>query len=96
MTVSTVIGTLPSTLDLPYALEQQRLLPHRDGGRDANGAIIENAGARDGVQPLDQVPIALRGRPYRCSRYSTFRLLRTLERLPYILPRSRNLAGSFL
>jgi hypothetical protein len=61
MTVSTVIGTLPSTLDLPCALEQQRLLPLRDGGRDANGAIIENAGARDGVQPLDQVPIALRG-----------------------------------
>ncbi|HZO55500.1 MAG TPA: hypothetical protein VFB63_22520 [Bryobacteraceae bacterium] len=27
----------------------------------ANGAILEKAGARDGVPPLDQVPIALRG-----------------------------------
>ena len=51
---------------LAVRLEEQRVLPLDDGGHDADGAILANAGAGNGVQPLDELdgtPPAFAGKP---------------------------------
>jgi len=54
---------------LAVRLEEQRFVPLDDGGHDADGAILANAGAGNGVQALDQIRAGLRS----CGRGGTDR-----------------------
>jgi hypothetical protein len=44
---------VPLDVGLAVGLEEQRVLPLDDGGHEADGAILANTGAGNGVQPRD-------------------------------------------
>jgi hypothetical protein len=51
---------VPFDVGLAVCFEEQRVVTPDDGGYDAGGAILHNARAGNGVQPLDQGPASLR------------------------------------